>query len=152
MLFHQYSWNSGVETTWISLIGWHHKTSKITYLDLLWPSLSFLSLPPLLLFLDETLYLSLATMMQQSWCSTWIMHPGKLASHGWLPPGGLDFGLVCVCLFRCNSPPFMNRTRWLTFLLFFTSGVSQFLSIQCRQIKKIENDIMFGKSFKAGNA
>ena len=25
--FHQYSWNSEVETTWISLIGWHHKTS-----------------------------------------------------------------------------------------------------------------------------
>ena len=24
--FHQYSWNSEVETTWISLIGWHHKT------------------------------------------------------------------------------------------------------------------------------
>ena len=30
--FHQYSWNSEVETTWISLIGWHHKTSS-TYLD-----------------------------------------------------------------------------------------------------------------------
>ena len=29
--FHQYSWNSEVETTWISLIGWHHKTST-TYL------------------------------------------------------------------------------------------------------------------------
>ena len=27
--FHQYSWNSEVETTWISLIGWHHKTSII---------------------------------------------------------------------------------------------------------------------------
>ena len=27
MSFHQYSWNSEVETTWISLIGWHHKTS-----------------------------------------------------------------------------------------------------------------------------
>ena len=26
--FHQYSWNSEVETTWISLIGWHHKTSN----------------------------------------------------------------------------------------------------------------------------
>ena len=26
--FHQYSWNSEVETTWISLIGWHHKTSS----------------------------------------------------------------------------------------------------------------------------
>ena len=25
--FHHYSWNSEVETTWISLIGWHHKTS-----------------------------------------------------------------------------------------------------------------------------
>ena len=25
--FHQYSWNSEVETTWISLIGWHHTTS-----------------------------------------------------------------------------------------------------------------------------
>ena len=25
--FHQYSWYSEVETTWISLIGWHHKTS-----------------------------------------------------------------------------------------------------------------------------
>ena len=25
--FHQYSWNSEVETTWISLISWHHKTS-----------------------------------------------------------------------------------------------------------------------------
>ena len=25
--FHQNSWNSEVETTWISLIGWHHKTS-----------------------------------------------------------------------------------------------------------------------------
>ena len=29
--FHQYSWISDVETTWISLIGWHHKTST-TYL------------------------------------------------------------------------------------------------------------------------
>ena len=28
MLFHQYSWNSEVETTWISLICWHHKTSN----------------------------------------------------------------------------------------------------------------------------
>ena len=27
--FHQYSWNSEVETTWISLIDWHHKTSNI---------------------------------------------------------------------------------------------------------------------------
>ena len=26
--FHQYSWNSEVETTWISLIGWHHKASN----------------------------------------------------------------------------------------------------------------------------
>ena len=26
--FHQYSWNSEVETTWIGLIGWHHKTSN----------------------------------------------------------------------------------------------------------------------------
>ena len=25
--FHQYSWNSEVEAKWISLIGWHHKTS-----------------------------------------------------------------------------------------------------------------------------
>ena len=29
MSFHQYSWNSEVETTWISLIGWHHKTSTV---------------------------------------------------------------------------------------------------------------------------
>ena len=28
MSFHQYSWNSEVDTTWISLIGWHHKTSN----------------------------------------------------------------------------------------------------------------------------
>ena len=28
MSFHQYSWNSEVDTTWISLIGWHHKTSS----------------------------------------------------------------------------------------------------------------------------
>ena len=27
--FHQYSWNSEVETTWISLIGWQHKTSSM---------------------------------------------------------------------------------------------------------------------------
>ena len=27
--FHQYSWNSEVETTWINLIGWHHKTSTL---------------------------------------------------------------------------------------------------------------------------
>ena len=26
--FHQYSWNSKVEKTWISLIGWHQKTSN----------------------------------------------------------------------------------------------------------------------------
>ena len=26
--FHQYSWNYEVETTWINLIGWHHKTSS----------------------------------------------------------------------------------------------------------------------------
>ena len=31
MSFHQYSWNSELETTWISLIGWHHKTSIIYY-------------------------------------------------------------------------------------------------------------------------
>ena len=30
-LFHQYLWNSKVETTWISLIGWPHKTSTIQY-------------------------------------------------------------------------------------------------------------------------
>ena len=29
MSFHQYSWNSEVETTWISLIGWPQKTSII---------------------------------------------------------------------------------------------------------------------------
>ena len=29
MLFHKYSWNSEVETIWISLIGWHYKTSNI---------------------------------------------------------------------------------------------------------------------------
>ena len=29
MSFHPYSWNSEVETTWISLIGWHHKTSNV---------------------------------------------------------------------------------------------------------------------------
>ena len=29
--FNQYSWNSKVETTWISLIGWHHKTSSVEY-------------------------------------------------------------------------------------------------------------------------
>ena len=28
-LFHQYSWNSEVETTWISLILWPHRTSNI---------------------------------------------------------------------------------------------------------------------------
>ena len=27
-LFHQYSWYSEVETTWISLISWHQKTSS----------------------------------------------------------------------------------------------------------------------------
>ena len=32
MSFHHFSWNSEVETTWISLIGWHHKTSN-TYLN-----------------------------------------------------------------------------------------------------------------------
>ena len=29
MSFHQYSWNSEVEKYWISLIGWHHKTSTV---------------------------------------------------------------------------------------------------------------------------
>ena len=29
--FHQYSWNFEVETTWISLIGWPHKTSTKYY-------------------------------------------------------------------------------------------------------------------------
>ena len=28
MSFYQYSWNSEVESTWISLIGWHHKISS----------------------------------------------------------------------------------------------------------------------------
>ena len=37
MSFHQYSWNSEVETTWISLIGWYHNTSS-TYS----PNLDFL--------------------------------------------------------------------------------------------------------------
>ena len=27
--FHQYSWNSEVEKTWITLIGWPHKTSTV---------------------------------------------------------------------------------------------------------------------------
>ena len=27
--FQEYSWNSEVEATWISLIGWHNKTSTI---------------------------------------------------------------------------------------------------------------------------
>lgn len=56
------------------------------------------------------------------------------ASSGVTPPRlwiGLDDSR-----FSCSSP--------VVFL--------SFLSIQCRQIKKIENDIMFGKSFKAGNA
>ena len=36
MSFHQYLWNSEVETNWISLIGWLHKTSNIhTYLPIL---------------------------------------------------------------------------------------------------------------------
>ena len=43
MSFHQYSWNSEVEATWISLIGWHHKTSS-TYStnneQLQWPKSS----------------------------------------------------------------------------------------------------------------
>ena len=34
MSFHQYSWNSEVETTWISFIGWHHKISTIYLLYL----------------------------------------------------------------------------------------------------------------------
>ena len=29
--FHQYSWNSEVETTWINLIGWHHETSLVQH-------------------------------------------------------------------------------------------------------------------------
>ena len=29
MSFHQYSWNSEVDTTWISLIHWHHKKSSV---------------------------------------------------------------------------------------------------------------------------
>ena len=29
MSFHQYSWNSEVKTTWISLIGWPQKTSNM---------------------------------------------------------------------------------------------------------------------------
>ena len=29
MSFHQYSWNFEVESTWVSLIDWHHKTSNI---------------------------------------------------------------------------------------------------------------------------
>ena len=35
-LFHQYSWNSEVETTWISLIGWPHKTSRVYPLNPSW--------------------------------------------------------------------------------------------------------------------
>ena len=31
MSFHQYSWHSEAEITWISLIGWPHKTSNISY-------------------------------------------------------------------------------------------------------------------------
>ena len=34
MLFHQYSWKSEVEKTWISLIGWPHKTSTILVVGL----------------------------------------------------------------------------------------------------------------------
>ena len=36
MSFHQYSWISEVETTWISLIGWHHKTSSIYLSNTTW--------------------------------------------------------------------------------------------------------------------
>ena len=43
MSFHQYSWNSKVETIWISLIGWHHKTSS-TY-DLLYLHKEFCIFP-----------------------------------------------------------------------------------------------------------
>ena len=31
--FHQYSWNSEVDTSWISLIGWPHKTSLHNWND-----------------------------------------------------------------------------------------------------------------------
>ena len=36
MLFHQYSWHSEVEKTWISLIGWHHKTSRVHSFIMRW--------------------------------------------------------------------------------------------------------------------
>ena len=41
--FHQYSWNSEVETTWISLIGWHHKTSNTYFRKNLLPNIDFYS-------------------------------------------------------------------------------------------------------------
>ena len=36
MSFHQYSWNSEVETTWISLIGWPQKMSSLYVFLLCW--------------------------------------------------------------------------------------------------------------------
>ena len=35
--FDQYSWNSKVEKTWISLIGWPHKTSNLQFLHFVLP-------------------------------------------------------------------------------------------------------------------
>ena len=42
--FHQYSWNSEVETTWISLIGWHHKTSILYPMNICFVASEFILL------------------------------------------------------------------------------------------------------------
>ena len=47
--FHQYSWNSEVETTWIRLIGWPHKTSSKYYVFIVLSSLRVSILPFFLL-------------------------------------------------------------------------------------------------------
>ena len=48
-LFHQYSWNSVVETTWKSLIGWRHRTSS----NYVFPTIRFLKI----VFWDFLLYI-----------------------------------------------------------------------------------------------
>ena len=60
--FHQYSWNSKVKTTWISLIGWPHKKSNIyllTSLYCLWkpfPPSFYMPLPLNLFYISFSNY------------------------------------------------------------------------------------------------
>ena len=66
--FHQYSWSSEVETTWISLFGWHHKTSN-TY-SLRTEMLCSVGFQPEMALVMHLVYYNLARFLIFSWVNS----------------------------------------------------------------------------------